>query len=89
MIAHLEVEPVGGHIPIQATIFTRRNGSRIFDFNIDGIYDAPKGFDTSAFMMLYLPIQSRFRATRMSTSSTTERLAAICSTSWSCRAPAK
>jgi putative ABC transport system permease protein len=44
---------VGDHIPIQATIFARRDGSKMFDFTIDGIYDAPKGFDTSAFIFHY------------------------------------
>jgi putative ABC transport system permease protein len=44
---------VGDHIPIQATIYALRNGSRTFDFNIDGIYDAPEGFDPSAFIFHY------------------------------------
>jgi putative ABC transport system permease protein len=44
---------VGDQIPIQATIFRRRDGSKIFDFKIDGIYDAPKGSDTSAFFFQY------------------------------------
>jgi putative ABC transport system permease protein len=44
---------VGDHIPIQATIFIKRDGSRMFDFTIDGIYDGPKGFDTSAFVFQY------------------------------------
>jgi putative ABC transport system permease protein len=44
---------VGDHVPIQATIFVRRDGSKIFDFNIDGIYDAPQGFDTSALIFHY------------------------------------
>jgi putative ABC transport system permease protein len=44
---------VGDHVPIQATIFRRRDGSKIFDFNIDGIYTAPEGFDTSAFIFQY------------------------------------
>ncbi len=44
---------VGDHVPIQATIFRRRDGSKIFDFNIDGIYTAPEGFDTSGFIFQY------------------------------------
>jgi putative ABC transport system permease protein len=44
---------VGDQIPIQATIFRRRDGSKVFDFKVDGIYDAPKGFDTSAFVFQY------------------------------------
>jgi putative ABC transport system permease protein len=44
---------VGDHIPIQATIFAKRDGSRMFDFTVDGIFDAPKGFDTSGFFFQY------------------------------------
>jgi putative ABC transport system permease protein len=44
---------IGDRIPIQATIYALRNGSRNFEFNIDGIYDAPEGFDTSAFVFQY------------------------------------
>ncbi len=44
---------LGDHIPIQATIFTKKDGSRIFDFVVDGIYDAPQGFDTSALFFQY------------------------------------
>jgi putative ABC transport system permease protein len=44
---------VGQRIPIQATIYTMRNGSRTWDFNIDGIFTARKGFDTSGFFFHY------------------------------------
>ena len=44
---------VGDQVPIQATIFRKRDGSKIFDFKIDGIFDAPKGFDTSGFLFQY------------------------------------
>jgi putative ABC transport system permease protein len=44
---------LGDHIPIQATIFVKKDGSRMFDFLVDGIYDAPKGFDTSALFFQY------------------------------------
>ncbi|HVT19024.1 MAG TPA: FtsX-like permease family protein [Thermoanaerobaculia bacterium] len=45
---------VGDHIPIQGTIFRRRDGSRTWDFNLDGIYTTnKKGFDTSAMLIHY------------------------------------
>jgi putative ABC transport system permease protein len=44
---------VGDHIPIQGTIFIHKDRSRLWDFTIDGIYDAAKGFDTSALFFQY------------------------------------
>jgi putative ABC transport system permease protein len=43
---------VGDKIPIQATIWQPKQGNTWF-FNIDGIYDADKGFDTSNFFFHY------------------------------------
>lgn len=39
---------VGDRIPIQSTIFTQKNGSRTWEFDIEGIYDTtdPKGGST-------------------------------------------
>ncbi len=44
---------VGDRIPVLATIFTKRDGGRIWEFTVDGIYDGPKGFDTSALLFQY------------------------------------
>jgi putative ABC transport system permease protein len=43
---------VGDKIPIQATIWQPKQGNTWF-FNVDGIYDADKGFDTSNFFFHY------------------------------------
>jgi putative ABC transport system permease protein len=43
---------VGDKVPIQATIWMPKQGNTWF-FNIDGIYDADKGFDTSNFFFHY------------------------------------
>jgi putative ABC transport system permease protein len=43
---------IGDKIPIQATIWQPKQGNTWF-FNIDGIYDADKGFDTSNFFFHY------------------------------------
>ena len=43
---------VGDKIPIQATIWQPKQGNTWF-FNINGIYDADKGFDTSNFFFHY------------------------------------
>jgi putative ABC transport system permease protein len=43
---------VGDKVPIQATIWQPKQGNTWF-FNIDGIYDAEKGFDTSNFFFHY------------------------------------
>jgi putative ABC transport system permease protein len=43
---------VGDKVPIQATIWQPKQGNTWF-FNVDGIYDADKGFDTSNFFFHY------------------------------------
>jgi putative ABC transport system permease protein len=43
---------IGDKIPIQATIWQPKQGNTWF-FNIDGIYDAEKGFDTTNFFFHY------------------------------------
>jgi putative ABC transport system permease protein len=43
---------IGDKVPIQATIWQPKQGNTWF-FNIDGIYDADKGFDTSNFFFPY------------------------------------
>jgi putative ABC transport system permease protein len=44
---------VGDRIPILGTIYVKRDGGRTWEFTVDGIYDAPKGFDTSALFFQY------------------------------------
>ena len=45
---------VGDRIPLQATIWQRRDGSRTWEFTIDGIYDGARdGVDTSGFYFHY------------------------------------
>ena len=45
---------VGDTIPIQATIWTKKDGSSTWEFNLVGIYDgAEKGVDTSQFFFRY------------------------------------
>jgi putative ABC transport system permease protein len=45
---------VGDRIPLQATIWQRKDGSRTWEFTIDGIYDGrQKGVDTSQFYFHY------------------------------------
>src|SRR5260370_14248392 len=44
---------VGDRIPILATIYTKRDGGRIWGVTLDGIYDAPQGFDNSALFFQY------------------------------------
>jgi putative ABC transport system permease protein len=44
---------VGDRIPILGTIFTKRNGGRVWEFTVDGIYDAAQGFDTSGMFFQY------------------------------------
>ncbi|HVS00264.1 MAG TPA: FtsX-like permease family protein [Thermoanaerobaculia bacterium] len=45
---------VGDRIPIQATIYRRKDGSRNWEFNLAGIYDGKeKGTDTSNFFFHY------------------------------------
>jgi hypothetical protein len=43
---------IGDKIPIQATIWQPKQGNTWF-FNVDGIYDADRGFDTSNFFFHY------------------------------------
>lgn len=45
---------IGDRIPIQATIWTKADGSRAWEFNIVGIYDgAEKGTDTTLMLFHY------------------------------------
>jgi putative ABC transport system permease protein len=45
---------LGDRVPLQATIWTKKDGSRTWEFDICGIYDAAKaGVDTSTFVFHY------------------------------------
>jgi putative ABC transport system permease protein len=45
---------VGDRIPIQATVWTKKDGSKTWDFDLVGIYDgARKGVDTNQFLFRY------------------------------------
>jgi putative ABC transport system permease protein len=45
---------VGDRVPIQATLWRKKDGSRIWEFNVAGIYDgAEKGTDTTQFLFRY------------------------------------
>jgi putative ABC transport system permease protein len=45
---------IGDKIPIQATIYTRKDGTRLWTFNIDGIYTpGKKGVDATQFFFHY------------------------------------
>jgi putative ABC transport system permease protein len=45
---------VGDRVPIQATIWVQKDGSRTWEFDIEGIYDgAEKGTDTTQFLFHY------------------------------------
>jgi len=44
---------IGDKIPLQATIYRRKDGSATWTFNVDGIYDAEQGFDTTNFLFHY------------------------------------
>jgi putative ABC transport system permease protein len=45
---------VGDRVPIQGTVWTKRDGSRAWEFDICGIFDAAKkGVDTSTFVFHY------------------------------------
>ena len=45
---------VGDRIPIQATIFTQKDGTQTWEFDLVGIYDgAEKGTDTTQFLFHY------------------------------------
>ena len=43
---------IGDKVPIQATIWVPKQGNT-WEFNVDGIYDADKGFDTTNFFFHY------------------------------------
>jgi len=45
---------IGDRIPIQATIWTKRDGSRLWEFDLVGIYDgAERATDTTQFLFRY------------------------------------
>jgi putative ABC transport system permease protein len=45
---------IGDKVPIQATIYTRKDGSRLWTFNVDGIYEpGKKGVDATQFFFHY------------------------------------
>ncbi|HKQ62495.1 MAG TPA: FtsX-like permease family protein [Candidatus Polarisedimenticolaceae bacterium] len=45
---------VGDRVPIQATLWRKKDGGSTWEFNIDGIYDADhKGVDTTQFLFRY------------------------------------
>jgi putative ABC transport system permease protein len=45
---------IGDKIPILGTIFTRKDGTRMWDFTLDGLYDAgKKGVDDTQFFFHY------------------------------------
>jgi putative ABC transport system permease protein len=41
---------LGDRIPIQATIWTKKDGSKLWEFNVRAIYDGEKGVDTTQFL---------------------------------------
>ncbi len=44
---------LGDRIPIQATIWTKKDGSKLWEFNVRAIYDGEKGVDTTQFLFHY------------------------------------
>lgn len=45
---------VGDRVPVQATIWTKKDGSRTWEFNVRGIYEgSDKGTDTTQFLFHY------------------------------------
>lgn len=45
---------IGDKIPIQGTIYRRKDGSKMWDFNIDGVYEpGKKGVDATQFFFHY------------------------------------
>ena len=44
---------VGDRIPVQATFWRKKDGSRTWEFNLRGIYDGDKGIDTTQFLFHY------------------------------------
>jgi putative ABC transport system permease protein len=41
---------LGDRIPIQATVWTKKDGSKLWEFNLRAIYDGEKGVDTTQFL---------------------------------------
>lgn len=44
---------VGDRVPVQATIWRKKDGSSTWEFNIRGIYDGGQGIDTTQFLFHY------------------------------------
>ena len=44
---------VGDRIPVQATIWRKKDGSSTWEFNVRGIYDGGQGIDTTQFLFHY------------------------------------
>jgi putative ABC transport system permease protein len=44
---------VGDRVPIQATIWRKKDGTSTWEFNIRGIYDGDQGIDTTQFLFHY------------------------------------
>jgi putative ABC transport system permease protein len=56
---------VGDRVPIQGTFNVKRDGSRLWEFTVDGIYDAEeKGVDTSAMLFHYEYLDEARRGNR-------------------------
>ena len=44
---------VGDRVPVQGTIWRKKDGTSTWEFNIRGIYDGDKGIDTTQFLFHY------------------------------------
>ncbi|MFN7941955.1 MAG: FtsX-like permease family protein [Thermoanaerobaculia bacterium] len=44
---------VGDRVPVQGTIWRKRDGTSTWEFNVRGIYDGAKGIDTTQFLFHY------------------------------------
>ncbi len=44
---------VGDRVPVQATIWRKKDGSSTWEFNVRGIYDGGQGIDTTQFLFHY------------------------------------
>jgi len=44
---------VGDRVPIQGTIWRKKDGTSTWEFNIRGVYDGDKGIDTTQFLFHY------------------------------------
>lgn len=44
---------VGDRIPVQGTIWRKKDGSALWEFNVRGIYEGKKGVDTTQFLFHY------------------------------------